>query len=116
MCEKIVAKLIEYNEKVNDGKEISLVEYLKRIDPNSNFMKEYNSQRHLRRSFYEEFKIHSFNFVLLLFESIMRILTTMNKDGTDDMGEEEGEEAEGKKGAEKIHYYSKNYKRFLENR
>lgn len=26
--EKIIAKLLEYNEKVNDGKEISVVEYL----------------------------------------------------------------------------------------
>ena len=32
MFEKIVAKLLEYNEKINSGKEISVVEYLKRID------------------------------------------------------------------------------------
>ena len=79
-------------------------------------MKEYSSQRHLRRSFYEEFKIHSFNFVLLLFESIMRILTTMNKDGGEE-GEFDDEGEEEKKGKkEKINYYSKNYKKFLENR
>jgi hypothetical protein len=39
--EKIVSKLIEYNEKINEGKELSIVEYLKRIDPSSQFMKEY---------------------------------------------------------------------------
>ena len=37
--EKIIAKLLEYNEKVNDGKEISVVEYLKRIDMNCDFVK-----------------------------------------------------------------------------
>lgn len=30
--ERIVSKLIEYNDKINDGKELSVVEYLKRID------------------------------------------------------------------------------------
>lgn len=79
--ERIVGKLIEYNEKINEGKELSAIEYLKRIDMNSIFMKDYENQRHLRRAFYEEFKIHSFNYILLLFESVMRILTTVNKDG-----------------------------------
>jgi hypothetical protein len=41
--EKIVSKLLEYNEKINDGKELSVVEYMKRIDPNSPFMKEYEN-------------------------------------------------------------------------
>src|SRR4051812_775284 len=53
--------------------------------------------------------------MLLLFESVMRILTTNNKEG-----EELEEEAKGggkkKKKQDKLHYYSKNYKRFLENR
>jgi hypothetical protein len=40
--EKIIAKLLEYNEKVNDGKEISVVEYLKRIDLSSSFAKQYD--------------------------------------------------------------------------
>jgi len=35
--------LIEYNEKINEGKELSIVEYLKRIDPASPFMKEYET-------------------------------------------------------------------------
>eukprot|EP00347_Sterkiella_histriomuscorum_P000542 403375452 len=113
--EKIVNKLIEYNEKINEGKELSAIEYLKRIDMNSPFIKDYENQRHLRRAFYEEFKIHSFNYILLLFESVMRILTTINKDG-----DQEEEEVKGgskkKKKADKLHYYSKNYKRFLENR
>ena len=38
-----MAKLVEYNDKMNDGKELSIVEYLKRIDPNSPFMKEYET-------------------------------------------------------------------------
>lgn len=38
MFEKIVHKLLEYNEKINSGKEISVVEYLKRIDQKSQFI------------------------------------------------------------------------------
>lgn len=38
MFEKIINKLLEYNEKINAGKEISLVEYMKRIDMKSPFM------------------------------------------------------------------------------
>jgi hypothetical protein len=38
-----VNKLLEYNDKINDGKELSVVEYLKRIDMNSVFMKEYDN-------------------------------------------------------------------------
>lgn len=107
--EKIIAKLLEYNEKVNDGKEISVVEYLKRIDMDSSFAKTYEVQRHIKRAFYEEFKIHSLNYVLLLFESVMRILTTVNRDTGDD-------DAGGGRRAEKMQYYSKNYRRFIENR
>ena len=40
----------------------------------------------MRRAFFEEFKIHSLNYVLLLFESIIRILTTMHKEeGMEDL-------------------------------
>jgi len=105
--EKIVSKLLEYNEKINEGKELSVVEYMKRIDPASPFMKEYDNQRNLRRGFYEEYKIHCFNYVLLLFESVMRILTTIQKD------DEFDKDDAGQKG---LHLYSKNYRRFLENR
>lgn len=35
LYEKIVNKLLEFNEKINGGKEISVVEFLKRIDMNS---------------------------------------------------------------------------------
>jgi hypothetical protein len=84
--EKIIAKLLEYNEKVNDGKEISVVEYLKKLDMDSDFAHTYNMQRHIKRSFYEEFKIHSLNYVLLLFESVMRIITTVNRDKDDEAG------------------------------
>lgn len=108
--EKIIAKLLEYNEKVNDGKEISVVEYLKKIDMDSTFAHSYEVQRHIKRAFYEEFKIHSLNYVLLLFESVMRIITTVNRDKDEDEG------GPGLKRNEKMQYYSKNYRRFIENR
>jgi len=72
-------------------------------------MKEYDSQRHIRRGFYEEYKIHCFNYVLLLFESVMRIMTTAHK-------EEEPQVEDPSKLGQGMHLYSKNYKRFLENR
>lgn len=43
MFEKIVQKLLEYNEKINSGKEISIVEYLKRIDQKSVFMQKFEN-------------------------------------------------------------------------
>lgn len=43
MFEKIVQKLLEYNEKINSGKEISIVEYLKRIDQKSTFMQRFEN-------------------------------------------------------------------------
>ena len=103
-----MAKLVEYNDKMNDGKELSIVEYLKRIDPNSPFMKEFETQRHIRRGFYEEYKIHCFNYVLLLFESVMRVLTTAHKD--------DDKETDDKSGKQGMHLFSKNYKKFLEQR
>ena len=33
----------------------------------------------MRRAFFEEFKIHSFNFIMLLFESVNRIIATDEK-------------------------------------
>jgi len=72
----------------------------------------------MRRAYFEEFKIHSFNYILLLFESVIRLLTTINK-------EDDGNDAEGasgrtggrrKGGEDQTHYYSKNYRRFLESR
>ena len=63
----------------------------------------------MRRAFFEEYKIHCFNFILLLFESIIRILTTIqvNSGQVNDDG-----------GADTINekYYSKNYRRFLDHR
>jgi len=103
---------LEYNEKVNEGREISVVEFLKRIEPSSDFMKQYETQRHMRRAFMEEFKIHSYNYILLLLESVMRILTTSIKDHFDD--DEDAKNPKKKK--DKINFMSKNYKRFLENR
>jgi hypothetical protein len=100
---------LEYNEKVNDGKEISVVEYLKRIDADSDFMKQFEIQRHIRRAFLEEFKIHSLNYILLLFEAQMRILTTVQHENHDDQMNKD-------KRHEKMMYYSKNYRKFIENR
>ena len=118
LFDRIVSKLIEYNEKINGGKEISIVEYLKRIDPESEFMHRYENQRNLRRAFFEEFKIHCFNYVLLLFESVIRILTTVNKDieENDEGGLRKGKTKKQGRTEEKQHFYSKNYRRFLEHR
>ena len=52
-------------------------------------MNQFKNQRHLRRAFFTEFKIHCFNYKLLLFESVIRILTTLNKE-VDEEGNEEG--------------------------
>jgi hypothetical protein len=41
--ERIVEKLLEYNEKINSGREISVLDYLKRIDPLSPFLKQYEN-------------------------------------------------------------------------
>ena len=43
MFEKIINKLLEFNEKINSGKEISLVEYMKRIDKKSPFMQTFQN-------------------------------------------------------------------------
>ncbi|CAI2368685.1 unnamed protein product [Moneuplotes crassus] len=129
--EKLIQKLVEYNEKVNDGKEITIVDYLRRIDSESKFMREFETQKVMKNSFIEEFKIHCYNYILLLFESIMRILTTLKKEKDDDSSSSEEEEEKkedvsqketikgkkkkkGKKDVKEV--FSKNYKRFLENR
>ena len=43
MFEKIVQKLMEYNDKINNGKEISVVEYLKRLDQKSIFIQKFHN-------------------------------------------------------------------------
>lgn len=90
-------KLLEYNEKINGGREISVVEFMKRIDPDSAFIKTFDNQKNLRRAFFEEFKIHCFNYVLLLFESVIRILTTVNRDIEEDEFSMDSELKKGKK-------------------
>jgi len=70
--------------------------------------------------FHEEFKIQSFNYILLLFEGVVRLLTTLNKDENE--GEDanidlrKGRKVRGPNNEEQTHYYSKNYRRFLESR
>ena len=70
--------LLDLNGRLTGGKEISTVEMLKKIDPVGPFIKKYENQKFLRRSFESEFRIHCFNYKLLLFESITRILQTVN--------------------------------------
>ena len=43
MFEKIISKLLEFNERINSGKEISLVEYLKEIDMKSEFIRKFEN-------------------------------------------------------------------------
>jgi hypothetical protein len=69
----------------------------------SKFAKTYETQRLIRRAFFEEYKIHCFNFILLLFESVIRILTT-NSAPSSAHDEHVGD------------HHSKNYRRFLEHR
>ena len=57
---------------------------------------------------------------MLLFESVIRLLTTLNKD--DNEGEDanvemrKGKKMKGGNSEDQTHYYSKNYRRFLESR
>ena len=90
--------MLEYNERINNGREISVVEYLKRLDQQSPFIQRFVNQRHLRRAYFEEFKIHSFNYILLLFESVIRLLSTLGKD--DNEPEDANLERKRKKGAD----------------
>lgn len=61
-----------------------MVEYLRRIDDDSKFFKQFDIQRHVKRAYFEEFKIHSLNYLLLLFECQMRILTTVQFNSKND--------------------------------
>jgi hypothetical protein len=92
-------------------------------------MKEYETQRHLRRAFLEEFKISSLNFVTLLYESCERIFTTLNRsdmadahweqvaearrEAREEAAEEEDSDNVSSDGDPKIHYFSKNARRFM---
>lgn len=109
--EKIIARLIEYNERMNEGKEISVVGYLKRLDSNDSFTKSFEVQRLIKRGFNEEFKIHSLNYIVLLFESVMRIITTLHPDTFEDKKNDNKSPLKAD-----ASFYSKNYKKFLENR
>ena len=77
-----------------------MVEYLKRLDKTKDksyaFINKFVNQRHLRRAYFEEFKIHSFNYILLLFESVIRLLSTLGKD--DNEPEDSNLERKRKKG------------------
>ena len=84
--DKLVKKLLEYNSEINDGLEISFVDYIKKIqvlDPDNNFLKSWEMQGLIKRSYLEEFKQNSFNLILLLFESVMRMITTTSMTDAD---------------------------------
>lgn len=72
-------------------------------------MQRYENQRLLRRAFFEEYKIHCFNFVLLLFESCVRILTTVAAKNSTLLTNPLDPDLQDQ-------YFSKNYRRFLEHR
>lgn len=114
--EKIVAKLLDYNDRINQGKEICVTEFFKRVDQRSDWLHAYANQRHLRRAFFEEYKIHSLNFILLLFESIVRMLTTIHRESDDEEGAKGTKRNPDGENEDKQFFYSKNYKRFLEHR
>ena len=82
--DKLIEKLLEYNFKLNGGREIRIVDYLKKIDVHSPFMRRFENQKHLRRAYFEEFKVHSFNYTLLLFDSVLRLLNTVHRQGFSD--------------------------------
>ena len=70
----------------------------------------------MRRAYFEEFKIHSFNYILLLFESVIRLLCTLGKD-ENEPGDQDLERKRKKGGDQHDEtYYAKNYRRFLEAR
>ena len=81
---------------------------MKRINPNKPFLRSYENQKNIRTSFYEEFKICGFNLILMLFESVTRVLTTVEEN------QSSKGDPKGLKGAST--YNNKNYKRFLESR
>ena len=106
---KIIAKLMDYNERINSGKEISVIEYMKRINHNKPFLKSFENQKNIRTAFYEEFKICGFNYILLLFESVVRMLATMeeHREMTSDKGSKQSKMPKTSTPS----YYSKNYMR-----
>ena len=66
----------------------------------------------MRTSFYEEFKISSWNFVICLFESVLRIMTTI-----DEHNEFINDKSQSKKSLEtRAGHFSKDYRRFLESK
>ena len=101
----------------------------------------------MRRAFFEEFKIHSFNYIMLLFESVNRMIANDEKDESQLIDEEKHarqignykqasdlakdrkttttftsksgntiEIKEDENEQEKVQYYSKNYKKYIEHR
>ena len=66
----------------------------------------------MRTSFFEEFKICSWNFVICLFESVLRLLTTL-----EEHNEFVNDKSSSKKSLEaRAGHFSKDYKRFLESK
>ena len=77
------------------------------MDPDNDFLKNYEMQKHLKRCFLEQFKNQSLDLVLLLFESVMRIISTTGMTDEDYIrkGEYENDDMD---------YFSKNYRKYME--
>ena len=105
---------MDNNEKIHNGKETSVIEYMKRIDTKAKVLKSYENQKAMRTCFYEEFKIEGFKFITLLFESMIRLLATMlDHQDMAEFGQSQPSYM-GTQGASNV--YSRNLTRFLENR
>ena len=59
------------------------MEYVRKINPKKSFLKKYQNQKNLRHIFYEEFKITGFNYIILLFENVIRVVTTVEENKPD---------------------------------
>ena len=89
---------------------------MKRINHKKPFLQKYYNQKMMRHAFFEEFKICGFNFILLLFESLIRILTTINLLEGDSNAPYKKQKTKKGMRPEALNNVSKNYRRFLESR
>ena len=80
------------------------------------FLNKFANQRLLRRAFFEEFKISSTDYILLLFESVIRLLAVTNQDSNSGLDAKvDGRRFRPQKDPNS-NYNKKNYRRFLDDR
>lgn len=84
------------------------MQYIKWLDPDSDFYKSFEIQRHIKRSFFEEFKINSFNYIMLLFGTFQKLHFAMTF--KDIVNKEEPSQNDI------LDIMGQNYKRFLGSR